>query len=586
MSIPAADSPAGADTDAVEAAGQFRIYLGAAAGVGKTYAMLNEGHRRQQRGTNVVVGFVECHGRPLTEQLIGDLEVIPRQVVEYRGSRLAEMDLDAVLRRRPEVALVDELAHTNVPGSGKNEKRWQDVLDILGAGISVITTVNIQHLESIADEVEHMTGVPVRERVPDWVVRKADQIELVDSSPEQLRRRMLHGNIYQQAKVSQALANFFRTDNLTALRELALRFLADETDEELLAHLRRHESSVVWETCERVMVAVTAGPGADALLRRAARMASRLKGDLNVVHVAASDATRPQNRQAIERLRELATDVGARWHELEDDDPARAIAGFAQRHQITQIVIGTSRRSRWQQLTGGGSNVVRVIREAGAFGIDVHVIAGQGVSKVRASGERSVRHPDAPCLPADRGPGAEERAGRALPQGHDRAVADQGQHLGRAQARERVPDWPAGHRRPRHRVGQRGRRWPAGAAAPGSAAFARRRQPVADRRVALQEQPALVAELAPDPVGIDLQVVDLVPVAGAPDVFQDHPAGADLARVAGEVGQEVELPPPVPPPCGLLSRRPRARQSARHSRSGCACTPRRRRDRAVRGRAL
>ena len=316
VSIPAADSPAGADTDAVEAAGHFRIYLGAAAGVGKTYAMLNEGHRRQQRGTDVVVGFVECHGRPLTEELIGDLEVVPRQVVEYRGSRLEEMDLDAVLRRRPEVALVDELAHTNVPGSGRNEKRWQDVLEILAAGINVITTVNIQHLESIADEVEHMTGVPVRERVPDWVVRKADQIELVDSSPEQLRRRMLHGNIYPQAKVSQALANFFRTDNLTALRELALRFLADETDEELLAHLRRHESSVVWETCERVMVAVTAVPGTDALLRRAARMASRLKGELDVVHVAASDATRPRNRQAIEKLRELAADVGARWHEI------------------------------------------------------------------------------------------------------------------------------------------------------------------------------------------------------------------------------------------------------------------------------
>jgi two-component system sensor histidine kinase KdpD len=385
MSIPVADGLAGADADTVEAAGHFRIYLGAAAGVGKTYAMLNEGHRRQQRGTDVVVGFVECHGRPLTEGLIGDLEVIPRKVVEYRGSRLEEMDLDAVLRRRPEVALVDELAHTNVPGSGQNEKRWQDALDILGAGIDVITTVNIQHLESIADEVEQMTGARVRERVPDWVVRKADQIELVDSSPEQLRRRMLHGNIYPKAKVSQALANFFRIDNLTALRELALRFLADETDEELLAHLRQRESSVVWETCERVMVAVTAGPGADALLRRAARMATRLKSELDVVHVTASDATRPQNRQAIEKLRELAADVGARWHEIQDDNPARAIAGFAQRHQITQIVIGASRRSRWQQLTGGGSNVVRVIREAGAFGIDVHVIAGQGVSKVSAS---------------------------------------------------------------------------------------------------------------------------------------------------------------------------------------------------------
>jgi two-component system, OmpR family, sensor histidine kinase KdpD len=215
----------------------------------------------------------------------------------------------------------------------------------------------------------------VRERVPDWVVRKADQIELVDSSPEQLRRRMLHGNIYPKERVSTALNNFFRTDNLTALRELALRFLADETDEELLEHLRRHDSKVVWETCERVMAAVTAHPGTDGLMRRAARMASRLRGELEVLHVAASDATRPGDRQAIEKLRELATDLGARWYEVPGEDPARAIAKFAQEHQITQIVIGSSQRSRWQQLTGGGSNVARVIREAGPLGIDVHVIA-------------------------------------------------------------------------------------------------------------------------------------------------------------------------------------------------------------------
>src|SRR5580693_2790335 len=291
VSRPAAEREvAGRDaSDAVEAAGRFRIYLGAAAGVGKTYAMLNEGHRRQERGADVVVGFVESHGRPLTEALIGDLEVVPRQVVEYRGSRLEEMDLDAVLARRPKIALVDELAHTNVPGSGKNEKRWQDVLEILAAGIGVITTVNIQHLESIADEVEHMTGARVRERVPDWVVRKADQIELVDSSPEQLRRRMVHGNIYPKERVAQALNHFFRTDNLIALRELALRFLADESDEELLENLRRHDSKVVWETCERIMVAVTPDPDSAGLIRRAARIASRLKADLDVVHVAPAD---------------------------------------------------------------------------------------------------------------------------------------------------------------------------------------------------------------------------------------------------------------------------------------------------------
>jgi two-component system, OmpR family, sensor histidine kinase KdpD len=365
---------AGADGD-VEAAGHFRIYLGAAAGVGKTYAMLNEGHRRQERGTDVVIGFVETHGRKLTEDMIGDLEVVPRKKVEYRGSVLEEMDLDAVLARHPQVALIDELAHTNVPGSGKNEKRWQDVLDILAAGINVITTVNIQHLESIADEVEHMTGAPVRERVPDWVVRKADQIELVDSSPEQLRRRMLHGNIYPKERATKALSNFFRTDNLTALRELALRFLADETDEELLQHLRRHESDAVWETCERVMVAVSPIPGIDALVRRAARMAARLKADLDVLYVDVSDATRPGDRKATEKLKQLAADVGARWYEVKGDDPVRAIVDFAQEHQITQIVIGSSQRSRWQQLTGGGSRVKGIINQAGELGIDVHVIA-------------------------------------------------------------------------------------------------------------------------------------------------------------------------------------------------------------------
>ena len=222
------------ESDSVSPAGGFRIYMGAVAGVGKTFAMLDEGWRRHRRGADVVVGFVETHGRPRTAELIRDLEVVPRKVVAYRESQFEEMDLDALLERRPEVALVDELAHTNVPGSGRNEKRWQDVIELLNAGIHVITTVNVQHLESIADAVERMTGSRVRERVPDWVVRKADQLELIDSSPEQLRRRMVHGNIYPPAKVQDALTHFFRTENLVALRELALRFVADETEEELL----------------------------------------------------------------------------------------------------------------------------------------------------------------------------------------------------------------------------------------------------------------------------------------------------------------------------------------------------------------
>ena len=362
-------------SDAVEAAGRFRIYLGAAAGVGKTYAMLSEGHRRKERGLDVVIGFVETHGRPLTAQLADGLETVPRKVVEYRGSRFEELDVDAVLARHPKLALVDELAHTNVPGSGRNAKRWQDVLELLEAGIDVITTVNIQHLESIADAVEQMTGTAVRERVPDRVVRMADQIELVDSSPEQLRRRMVHGNIYPAEKVPQALTHFFRTDNLIALRELALRFLADETEEELLAHLARHQTTTVWETTERIMVAVTEAPGTDVLLRRAARMASRTKGDLDVVHVIAGDATPSTNSERLDALRELASSLDARWHELRDNDPARALTTFARDHQVTQIVIGSSRRTRWQELSGGGSIVRRVIRAACDVGIDVHIIA-------------------------------------------------------------------------------------------------------------------------------------------------------------------------------------------------------------------
>ena len=358
----------------VEAAGHFRIYVGAAPGVGKTYAMLSEGHRRRERGADVVAGFVESYRRPLTEALVSGLEVIPRKTVDYRGARLEEMDLDAVLRRRPGVALIDELAHTNVPGSGKNGKRWQDIRDILGAGIDVVTTVNIQHLESIADEVERMTETLVRERVPDSLVRAASEIELIDSSPEQLRRRMLHGNIYPQDRVLQALTHFFRTDNLIALRELALRFVADGSDEELLEHLRRSRSQVLWETTERFMVAVSAVPGTDMLLRRAARIASRSGGELDVVHVSAGDTGLAGDSRRTDGLRQLAADLGARWHEMQDDDPARAIVDFARQHQITQIVIGSILRSGWH-LTDSGPILRRVVHEAGASGIDVHIIA-------------------------------------------------------------------------------------------------------------------------------------------------------------------------------------------------------------------
>jgi two-component system sensor histidine kinase KdpD len=364
------------DDDAAESvnpAGKFRIYLGAVAGVGKTWAMLDEGWRRHERGRDVVVGFVETHRRQHTAEQIRDLEVVPRRRVEYRGATFEEMDVDAILARHPDVALVDELAHTNVPGSGRNEKRWQDVFELLDAGIAVVSTVNVQHLESIADAVEQITGVRVRERVPDWVVRKADQLELIDSSPQQLRRRMVHGNVYPADKVPDALAGFFRTENLVALRELALRFVADETEDELLAYLARHRKSAVWDTNERIMVAVTGAPGTPAVVRRAARIALRVKGDLHVVHVK-TDSSSAADGRTVDEVRHLVEDVGGVWHDVAGDDPARTLVTFARDNQVTQIVLGSTRRSRLEEITRG-SVVSRVLRFAADDGIDVHVIA-------------------------------------------------------------------------------------------------------------------------------------------------------------------------------------------------------------------
>ena len=369
------------EDEGVRPTGRFRVYLGAAAGVGKTCAMLDEGWRRFQRGADVVVGFVETHKRPYTMEQIRDLPVVPRKQVQYRNSGWEEMDVDAIIARRPEVALIDELAHTNVPGSGRHGKRWEDVLEILDAGIAVISTVNIQHIESLADAVERITGVGVRERVPDWVVRRADQLELIDSSADQLRRRMLHGNIYPDNKVPSALSGFFRTENLVALRELSLRFVADETEEELLEYLRSHGAAgELWETTERIMVAVTGAPGNASVIRRAARIASRVKADLIAVHVISGDAEATQ--ASTEELEELVKAVGGRWQTLEGDDVAKTIFAAAVDQQITQIVVGTSRLTRWQSMTRG-SVIQQILRMASENDIDLHVIARRDVTNER-----------------------------------------------------------------------------------------------------------------------------------------------------------------------------------------------------------
>lgn len=353
------------------ARGKLRIYVGAAPGVGKTFAMLNEGWRRKSRGTDVVVGYIEAHGRANTTAQVRDLEVIPRRQVPYRGQELEEMDVDAVMARRPDQALVDELAHTNVPGS-RNEKRWEDINELLDAGIDVISTVNIQHLTSLNDVVERITGVTQRETVPDAVVRAADQLELVDMSPEALRRRMAHGNIYAADQVDAALAHYFRAGNLAALRELALLWVADRVDEDLGLYRERHGITEPWETKERVVVALTGAPGGEDLLRRASRIAARIHGELVGVHVQTSDGFARGSSEGLEAQRRLLEDLGGRFAQVTGLDVAHALVHFARAENATQLLLGSSRQSRWTELTHG-SIINRVVRDAEQ--IDVHVIS-------------------------------------------------------------------------------------------------------------------------------------------------------------------------------------------------------------------
>ncbi len=352
--------------------GQLRVYLGAAPGVGKTFAMLGEGRRRAERGTDVVVGLVESHGRRRTEEQLAGLEIVPRVSRTYRDVEFTEMDLDAVLARRPQVALVDELAHTNVPG-GRHTKRWQDIEELLEAGITVITTVNIQHLESLNDVVARITGIPQRETVPDAVVRGADQIELVDMSPEALRRRMAHGNIYAPERVDAALANYFRAGNLNALRELALLWLADRVEEGLQRYRNQHHISDTWETRERVVVALTGGPEGATLIRRAARIAVRTgAGDLLAVHVTPSDGLAGSSQTALAEQKQLVESLGGSYHAVIGDDIPTALLDFARAENATQLVLGVSRRNRLAQLLTGVGIGATVTRLSGD--IDVHMV--------------------------------------------------------------------------------------------------------------------------------------------------------------------------------------------------------------------
>ena len=354
------------------ARGKLRLYLGAAPGVGKTYAMLNEGWRRKERGTDVVIGWVQDHGRPQTDAQIRDLPVFPHRTGEYRGQTFEEMDLDGLLGRKPELVLVDEMAHTNVPGS-KHAKRWQDVEELLDAGINVISTVNLQHLESLNDVVERITGIAQQETVPDRVVRAADQLELVDMAPEALRRRLAHGNVYPPERIDAALANYFRTGNLTALRELTLLWVADRVDEELSSYRERHGIAGPWETKERVVVSLTGASGSAVLIRRSARMAMRTKAELVGVHVRTDDGLTVQDSSGLGKNRALLDDLGGRYVEVVGADVAPALIQVARAENATQLVLGATHRSRLTEFVRG-SVINSVIRAAGGA-LDIHVIA-------------------------------------------------------------------------------------------------------------------------------------------------------------------------------------------------------------------
>ena len=375
--------------------GTLRLYLGYAAGVGKTYAMLNEGRRRRDRGTDVVVGFVEPHGRSRTLEQVGDLEVLPRCHFDQREGVVEEMDVEVILARRPEVVLVDELAHPNAPGS-RNQTRWQDVEELLEGGIDVVSTLNIQHIESLNDVITGITGVRERVTVPDEVVRRAEQQELVDMTPQALRRRMAHGNVYPPEKVDAALSNTFREGNLGALRELALLWLADRVDESLQTYRKDHGIEGSWETRERILVAVAGRPEDEAVVRRAARMAARRGGELLAVHVIPEDGL--DTGVELGRSRALAEQLGGSFREVLGRSIPDALLDVARSENVTQVVLGSGSRSRWSELLRG-SVVHRLLRDSGP--IDVHVI-----SRESPPSNAPMRAPRHSGLPASRRLGA------------------------------------------------------------------------------------------------------------------------------------------------------------------------------------
>lgn len=366
----------------------LRVYIGAAPGVGKTYQMLEDAHLLKQQGADIVVAVVDTHGREDTKAMIGELERVPLRRIEYRGVTLEEMDVDAVVARRPAIAIVDELAHTNVPGS-KNRKRYEDVLDLLNSGISVITAVNIQHLESLNDVVNRTTGVRVRETVPDHFLRRADEVVNVDVSVDTLRTRLRQGKIYDVVKIEQALNNFFRKGNLSALRELALRQVA--TDQAAKAHdYREREGLEPAVIPEKVMVAMASRGSAKKLLRVGSRVAGRLASDWFAVYVETPSEEpgriKPVDYAALQENIRFAEELGAKVIKLKSPRVADALIDFARREAITQVVFGQTSRSRWDILLHG-SIINRFLHEVRDATVQVVPLEQNSVDRIQESEE-------------------------------------------------------------------------------------------------------------------------------------------------------------------------------------------------------
>ena len=352
------------------ARGIFKLFLGYAPGVGKTYSMLSEAIRRKSRGEDVVIGIIETHGRKGIQELAAQLEAVPRKKIDYKGTPFEEMDIDAILARRPGVVLVDELAHTNIPGS-RHRKRYEDVQELLAAKIDVVSTLNIQHIESIAPTVRAITGVTVRETVPDWVPLSASETVMVDLTPEALVNRMRRGDVYSKEKVEQSLKNFFRRGNLIALRELALRQVAEQVDRSLETYMDAQQIRENWGVRERIAVCISGSPAGQYLIARAARMARRLDAELYVVHVMREFATREEDPKILEANLRFAENLGAVVVRLKGRSVADAIADFVRSKHITQVVFGRALVRDWKKFLYL-SIVHRFLRESPA--VDVHIV--------------------------------------------------------------------------------------------------------------------------------------------------------------------------------------------------------------------